>query len=154
MSYLIKNDTYPAVAAHNVVNGYGKTTAGAFTTIAADGGRSYGVNGENSKYMEGTTVDYDNNQLGIRLRKETANNRGTGGCDDSYMMVSMIPLADAAGTLSVTFTSEKWKDDLASPLNDYPTIIEDRGFDPVESEGAHYLKAFLVGSLASYLTLF
>ena len=95
--------------------------------------------------------------MGIRLRKETGTVSGTGGCDDSYMMVSMIPLADSAGTLSVTISSEKWKDDLASPANDYPTLVEDRGQDAPTSEGTatyFFNKAILIGSLATALTLY
>ena len=139
------------------MSGYGKLTAGAFHTIASDGGRSYGVNGEDDKQVTGTRVRYDNNQMGVRLRKETGRVSGTGGCDDSYMMVSMIPLADSAGdTLSVTISSEKWKDDLASPQNSYPSpLIEDRGQDIVSSEGAQFFnKAVLVGSIATLFTLY
>ena len=140
------------------MSGYGKLTAGAFHTIAADGGRSYGVNGEDTKDSTGTKVRYDNNAFGARLRKETGKVSGTGGCDDSYMMVTMIPLADSAGTLSVTISSQKWKDDLASPLNSYPSlIIEDRGQDEVSDEGAtsgFLNKAILIGSLATISTLF
>ena len=43
------------------MTGYGKLTAGAFQTIASDGGRSYGVNGEDDKIEYGTKVEYDNN---------------------------------------------------------------------------------------------
>lgn len=139
------------------MSGYGKLTAGAFHTIAADGGRSYGVNGEDTKDSSGIKVNYDNNAFGARLRKETGTNSGTGGCDDSYMMVSMIPLADSAGTLSVQISSQAWHDDLSSPLNSYPSsLIEDRGQDYI-SDGAtsgFLNRAILIGSLATISTLF
>ena len=61
MDYLIMNNTYPDVYAHNIVTGYGKLTAGVFQTIASDGGRSFGVNGEDDKVTSGNTVSYDNN---------------------------------------------------------------------------------------------
>ena len=126
----------PDVGVTNIISGYGKLTSGTFTSIKADGGRSYGVNGQNDKVMSGTTVSFDNSQQGVRLRKETGTVSGTGGCDDSYMMVTMIPLEDAAGTLSVKISSEKWIDDLSSPLNSYPTLVKDQGTDI----GATYLK--------------
>lgn len=52
----------PDVGPINVVSGYGKLTSGSLTKIKADGGRSYGVSGQDDKVESGSTISFDNNQ--------------------------------------------------------------------------------------------
>ena len=114
----------------NVTVGYGKTSAGVLKKVAANSGRSFGTHGQDGKTMndKGETV-LDVNQLGLRLRTNSGTKKTDDRCDDSFVMVTMIPLADQSGSdvLAVTVSSEKWKDTFKNPNLSRPDKMEDKG---------------------------
>ena len=108
----------PVPILSDIETGYGKTTEGLMTI--AGGGRSFGVLGEGNAHIEilddGTRKSIDVDEMGMRLRKETGTTKH--GCDDSYLMLSMVPTKDAelgADRLAVTVSSKEWYASLAPP---------------------------------------
>jgi hypothetical protein len=86
----------PTAEIGNVTVGYGKVSAGVFGTIAANSGRSYGTHGQDGIELNarGDKTKLESNQLGLRLRTNSGTRKSDDNCDDSYVMVTMIPLAD------------------------------------------------------------
>jgi len=65
------------------------------------GGRSYGVLGEGNKQnFDNGTLQYDVNQYSVRRKKQKTKLLRTrdAPCDNSYQMISIVPLVDASST--------------------------------------------------------
>ena len=117
---------YPAFYAgphpkiENIEMGYGKLTSGLLTV--AGKGRSFGVLGEGNAHYENDRhfhvvrnffVDID--EMGVRLRKES---EGRHGCDDTYIMLSIVPTVDStpgADKVAIQVSAKEWKNSLAIP---------------------------------------
>ena len=109
--------TGPIPKMADVDMGYGKLTSGLLTV--AGGGRSFGVLGEGNAHSKvgakkgDKIIDVD--EMGMRLRKEV---KTYFGCDNSYLMLSLVPIVDSASgadKLAIQVSSKEWMSSLAPP---------------------------------------
>ena len=137
VNYHRRRYTGPTAQVGNVTVGYGKLSAGVFGTVAADSGRSFGTHGQDGQSTNARGNIRTSNQLGVRLRTNSGTTKEDDRCDDSYVMVTMIPLQDQAGTdiLTVNVTSERWRDEFEHPnlsrpdrMTNYELTEEDENY--------------------------